>query len=240
MSLNVQYSKELRKNLSFFPVWQPGDPVSPGDLGELVDGVFYRQTTLQQLFPGLRCKIAEDSSPQTMRFHSERSLVVQTAATGSIPGEVAGAVEASVEITFEREGAVVFHAISTGRYIENLHHVREQISERRTSWPRGYVLASHVEDASRFAVLVSSAAGASVQLRGEIQALRELSIADPSVSVVASRNLGYQTVGSGPVLLRLYGFRLLGRRPRLLSAGDDMTPEAEFAELSARDPAFDG
>jgi hypothetical protein len=239
MGVSEQYSKEIRKNLSYFPSWEPGDQVAPGDVGELIQGVFHRQTTLTRLFPELTVTVKRDAKPNVVMFQSDNAVSVRLQGGASVPGAVNG----SVELDFSRAGAVVFHAVNcTRRYIDNLHETREFIVQKRKqdrqAWPSGYVLVSHVEEAERFAVLVSGAAGRSVTLTGQLDLLRQLKLAEGQVAVVGSA--GYHRISSGPILLRAYGFGWWGRlKPQGAGEVAPQGQEPDFQELSPRDPAHD-
>jgi hypothetical protein len=50
MELRVEYAANVRKHLGYFPVWQPGDSIVPGDIGELNHGIFIRQTSIADFF----------------------------------------------------------------------------------------------------------------------------------------------------------------------------------------------
>lgn len=241
MSISAQYSKEIRKNLSYFPSWEPGDTVSPGDVGELVKGVFIRQRTLRDIFPDLSLAIGREAQPNRMSFHSQNAISIEVKEAGSVPGLDIDAAKASAEITFSRAGAVIFHAANCSRrFIENLGETREHVEKHRGSWPEGYALVSHVEDAESFAVLISGSAGASVKLLGTLAALQQFQLAEGSVSITGARYIGYQRTGTGTVLLRLYGLGFFGGG-KLLSGGEKPAhdPGVECRELSARDEAFD-
>jgi hypothetical protein len=241
MGISDRYSAEVRKHLSYFPTWEPGDNVSPGDVGELIKGVFHRQTTLPDLFSTVALSIERDAKPNTTAFQSAKGVTIQTKGEGTTAGTGAVKADVSAQIVFSREGAVLYHALnSTRRYITNLLEVRQHIDRHRESWPKGHVLVSHVEDAERFAVFISSAAGESVNLTGNVNALEKFELADASLAVTAKSNVGYQRISSGPILLRLYGFGFFGG-VKLLSREPSQARSAaeEFEELSARDPAHD-
>jgi hypothetical protein len=242
MAISDGYSAEIRKNLSYFPAWEPGDKVSPGDVGELIKGVFHRQTTLRELFPALQLVIERDAKPNTTAFQSANAVTMQAKGEGSIPTTGAATAAVSAQILFSRAGAVVYHALNcTRRYIGNLLAVRGHIDRNRQGWPKGHVLVSHVEEAERFAVFISNGAGASVNLSGNADVLKEFKLADANVAVTSASNVGYQRISSGPILLRLYGFGFLGG-VKLLSREEEVSSKAVeevLRELSARDPAND-
>src|SRR4051794_33359388 len=108
MGISEQYSKEIRKNLSYFPSWEPGDQVAPGDVGELIKGVFHRQTTLQKLFPELTVTVKRDAQPNLTKFQSKDAISVRLQGGAFVPD----AGTATVELAFSRAGAVVFHAVN--------------------------------------------------------------------------------------------------------------------------------
>jgi len=229
--------------LIYFPCWEPGDKVSPGDIGELVEGVFHRQGTLREIFPALSVVVRRDDKPSRLSFHSLNAVTVALNAATTTPGLKEDAMKASAEVTFSRGGAVIFHAQDCRRrFIDNLGEVRRFIETRRDAWPKGYALVSHVEDAESFTVLVSGAAGASLTLTGRVGPLQQLQLAEGGVTMTGARNIGYQRAGAGSVLLRLYGLGFFGKSG-LLSASKDIPRESdadiELRELSPHDPFFD-
>jgi len=241
MAIDAQYSKEVRTNLSYFPCWEPGDKVSPGDVGELIKGVFHLQTTLGAMFPELQVKIGHDAKPNRSSFQSENSVSFQFKPVVAVPGGGPAGAVGSVEITFSRGGAVVFQAANCSRrFIENLHETREYIASHLYAWPKGYAFVSHVEDAESFVVFVSSGAGESVSLDGKLEMLQQFKLAEGSVSAASVQNIGYQRMSTGPILLRLYGPGFWGGI-KLLAGGEGKPEglEGEVPELSARDPVFD-
>jgi hypothetical protein len=241
MGISEQYSKEVRENLSYFPSWEPGDAMSPGDVGEIIKGVFHRQTTLKKLFPLLPVKVRHDAKPNSMIFQSENSVSIRFQGGAAAPHAASAVASGSLEITFSRAGAVAFHATNSSRhFIENLHEIREYIEQNRKEWPKGYALVSHVEEAERFAVFVSGAAGGSVGLAGKLDVLQQFQLAESTVAVTSSKSIGYQRIGSGPILLRLYALGFFGGfHPQEQAREVAEAPEEEFQELSPHDPRHD-
>jgi len=160
-----------------------------------------------------------------------------------VPPVAAPPAKASLDVSFDREGGVIFHALDCVEdSIDDLHSVAGQVEKLRAKLS-DFVFVSHVESARRFAVLVSQGAGAALKLKGDTSAIEALNVADASVSIVESRGQLYQRHGDGPVLLRLYGFKWWSRKvqPQGMAgegAGDD-AKEARLEELSPHDPIFD-
>lgn len=236
MGLASLYSKQIRDNLNCFAVWEPGEEISPGDVGILKEGVFQRETNLSKIFPDLKFTIVSNDNPHPSHFFSKDcQLSDMTIDAAAQPN-----AKASLQITFKEEGGVVFDASDcTALYIEDIYSVCKYLAKNRSKWPPGMVLVSHIEKSPRFAVMISETKGAQVELSGEVAPLKEIRIADASVTVSSFHGLGYRRTGKGPVTARLYGFKWWRVRPRLLSAGDRITEETDFAEISARDPSFD-
>ena len=241
MSLQSKYSKEVRKELSLFPIWIPGAKVEPGDIGTINKGIFERQTSLAQMYPDLKFKVTQSSLSTPFRFVSKDSHAATISGSAQMPtGSLPANVDATVEVRFGSKGGVVFSANGITQYsIDNLHEVRSFLEEQRSTWPHGYVLAGTIHRAQKFTVLVSDEEGVTATLSGDADALKQFDLAHASVSVKSMSSNGYQTQGLGAVTLRTYGFNLFGYGSKLLSDDEKPPSSDDFIEVSARDPNFD-
>jgi hypothetical protein len=244
MSIQKQFSKEVRGNLHYFPVWEPGQATLPGAVGEIVQGVFHAQTSLEKLFPHLKVDVNKEDRPNERRGFQSKGCI-QTKISGS-GGALAGSsglkIEADGEIAFSRAGAAVLDSSDlTYHRITNLHEVRSYLTSRRYEWPRGYVLVSHVEEAANFGVVISNSESTVISLSGGAEAIAKCWLAGAGVSIRNIHDSAYTKFGSGPLFLRLYGFHWYSRKPRLLAAHEDVPDgsEVELAEISASDPQFE-
>jgi hypothetical protein len=240
MNLVKEYAAHARKHLGYFPVWQPGDAVAAGDVGELEHGVFRRQASLSEVFPKLKLSFAEVTVKGITCFRSEDCSATGIQGEGTVPVEGAVDAEATVRIAFGRAGGAVFDAEDCmERYIANLLEVRTFVERHRDQWPPQFKLATRVTAAKRFRVLISGAAGASVDVAGDAKARGSWNLAHAKVSISNEKNVGYQRTGSGAILVGLYGFGWFGKQLRTLSGGEVEPLGPEFRELPARDPSFD-
>lgn len=234
MALESYYGAEIRRNLSYFPVWMPGEAVAPGDVGILRGDLFHKETTLRAIFPQFAFETEPNGSPRQTHFFSKNCMVGKLNAKGRALGHG----KASLSIDFSAKGGVVFDAADcVGKAIKDIRAVTRHISAHRSEWPDGMALVTHVETSARFAVLISESEGARVELTGDVGPLAQVRIADASVAVSGAEGLGFQRTGKGPVALRLYGFKWWSSEPRLLEATE--AEEKDFVEFSARDPIFD-
>ena len=245
MSLDKQYSKEVRQNLRYFPVWEPGQTVLPGAIGELHGGVFHPQTSIEKVFPDLKIEIAEENDPADRHrgFQSRGCVQVRGEGGGRLfDPTTAQNVRLSGNIEFSREGAVVLDSAElASRRIANLHEVRDHLSKHREQWTPGYVLVTQVEDAGRFGVVMSNSENTTISLTGGSEAIAKCSLVDAGITVNHIRDGAYSMFGKGALLLRLYGFVWYRRRPVLLSSREPIPEEseAEFCEIHANDEQFD-
>jgi hypothetical protein len=246
MSLKNKYSTEVRRELSLFPVWVPGDKIEAGDIGTLEKGVFEKQTSLGKLFPDLAFEVKETPLTNPFRYISKDCVAGALSASTAIPtGSTPVDVDGTIEIRFGSNGGLVFAANGITQYaIDDLHDVRTFLEEQRSSWPRGYALVTAVHKAERFTVIISDGAEVTATIQGKASVLHQLNLADAGVSVTSVSNSGYQTQGQGAVTLRAYGFNLFGygsTLAKLESADfeDTDSPVDPFLEISARDPNFD-
>jgi hypothetical protein len=235
-SLATQYSKKFRNKLSYFPVWEPGWPISPGSIGRLRHGVFSQEGQVTDVFKDLSYEIKDSTVAKSMSFYSDSGISI----SGGVSGSHLVQVNGTIRVSFSRANAVVFHATTlTLRYIDGLYRIISLIAKRRNEWPKGLVLVSHMEVAERYAVLISESGGWDLELRGEASALASLHIADASVSVTTVNGAGYHRSGTGPVTSRIYGFKTFDRQLRLLSAHEPINDGSPFDEISPFDPTLD-
>ncbi len=240
MSVEGLFSSEMRRQIKQFPVWRPGDPVEPADIGTLSDGVFRKQTTLSKVFPELRFKITNAKLENPYLFVS--SSAKKGAVQASAPNPSGIPVKASMKIEFGGKGAVVFAATDINRKsIEDIYQLRQYIKKNKSEWPKGMVLAAVVETAGAFRVLVSESKNGSVSLSGDAKALGAINIADASVGISLENAGGYDSQRArGPIAVTAYGFNwwdALRGRIQLLEHDDEAVTveDDDFAELSADD-----
>lgn len=232
MGIGQHYSREVRTNLQNFPVWEPGTATAPGEVGELVKGVFIRQATLDNL--EIPVSVKRLLIPGDRVFQSANSFSSKVTGTGG---------KAKMKIEFSREGAVIFyaHEIWEAR-IDNLQKVRMQVEnmKRNGKWKDNHVFVSSVFEAKHLGVLVSSGTKAWVELQGDASMLQQFQIGEIGVTIGESSSLGYKTQTSGPALLRMYGFGWLTNNSKVFQFG----PKGQNAppilgEILPNDPTHD-
>ena len=252
MELNAYYSKQVRRSLGYFPVWEPGENVSPGDVGELVNGVFEKRTSIRRIL-GLTPKIARQNLGNPTRFYSQGCTVGKIRLDASASHDPNSKARGSVMLQFSGEGGVVFDATDAlADGFEDLEALCQEINGNKVKWTSGYVFVGFLESSPRFRVLISTEKNASLELHGNVDALNTLAIASSDLSFTGVRSQWYERKGLEtdgkrlhPLLMRLYGFRWrhLGSMSRLLEIAEDhanaeQDREIDVGEISVWDTSL--
>jgi hypothetical protein len=233
MSIKSVYSRAVRRELGYFPVWQPGLEILPGDVGTIDgSGIFHKETDLAKYTRGkLKCGMTNPGALQSRKFYSQAGTEV------SFGAEAAGIVKGT--INFTSADAVFFEAACQTQSIDDVSRVLTYMSSDRTSWNRQYFVVTEVEISTRHLVLIAheSSPHGSIEFSGPVQLARNLVLSDPKVSITRRDNLGYEVTGSGSLMLRLYGFSWLSKKPAITQSITDNgdSGEADVVELSAYD-----
>lgn len=243
MSLARDYLKAIKTHLLRFAVWQPGETIEPGDVGEMDGRQFKKVGNVRDFISTIDFEI-ESHSVDEIRFQTSNVVCAEANSESLIPDAGITQSQVSIHVQFESKGGVVFHGINCeANTVKEMHFVKFGID--RDSWPEGYVLVSEVTKANAFALIISKGRNAGIQLKGESSVLNALRIAEAGVEVIGANHQCYYQRGSGPVLLGLYGFKFFGSTIKPLAPGDPgeflRTPpdsSDDFVELFPNDDAF--
>lgn len=205
MGIAEDYSKQVRKHLGAIPVWQPGDDLKPGAIGKFRDKVFFQEGFITNIWSTAPTSISKEDGQKERYFISDDAKLLSVGVQMEVPN-LPASVQAKVE--FSRKGASIFHAtVLTIEQLNGLFDLLAYMDNHKHDWPEDVVVISHVESAGNFALLCSQSNCWQVILSGEASLVKGLKISDASVSISSSSGAGYQSKGSGPVMLRAYGVR---------------------------------
>jgi hypothetical protein len=136
MELNVYYSQQVRHSLGYFPVWEPGENVTPGDVGVLVNGVFEKRTDIRRIL-GLTPKRTRQNIGNPTRFYSQGCTVGKIQLNVSESNDPKSKALGSVMLQFSGEGGIVFDV--TDAFADGLkiwsRFVRISIAIKRNGHP---------------------------------------------------------------------------------------------------------
>lgn len=200
MSLAQQYTSEIAKGLQYLPIWLPIKTLTLGTVGTIQKNVFEPEGNLNGM--GVPFTPSPSRSEGTMRYNSNDGVSIQFKAAGSAPvaGSALSTADAGVAVKFSRSNAVVFEA--SGCRIEAIADVGtlgRRLIELYGSgeWNKDYYVVTEVVKADVTTILISSSAGASLELKagGDIHAA-SLSLAslEAQFSTASTAKMGYELV----------------------------------------------
>ncbi|MFC7549333.1 hypothetical protein [Plantactinospora sp. GCM10030261] len=219
---------ETRGQFERLPVWLPGTPMGLGDVGELGDGGWIRQTTLAEL--GVSVRTRRSTEPVDYDYSSSHGAEVSTTVAAGTDPALAGVVSgnAALRVRFTRPGAFVLRAASVRIHrIVNLAEVEERILEMFDAgrWRREWVLVSEVARGGPTLTLVSNGTDgeAVVDLGVTGAAGVPLAQARAGLRISRERGLAAKFVGAGESAVLWRGRRVRDPWfgvPRVADRGD--------------------
>jgi hypothetical protein len=182
------YQTEMHRNLGFYATWLPGDLIEIGDVGELQNGRFRRQTSLTDL--GISYTTRDAGTPQNVQYTSAKGTKVGTGTSASAAG-IAG-VEINIE--FSADGAFVFHAMGLqAARLQELPAVGASVlaAYEEGRWRKEWLLVEAVHVADCATIIISQDNSASLVLTGSASGpISVLSLADPKARLDVASSSG--------------------------------------------------
>jgi hypothetical protein len=190
------YGKEVRKHILRFAVWPPHQAVRLGDYGVIVDGVFQRTGSLA-------CPIVPRAgiqrAPEEPFVYASRGVVdVNIAGKGVVAVGGGASASGTLRIKFKKQRSVCVRLAGwMVEAIDNLDDVEHEIlrMDDAKAWRSGRVVVTARDIVERATVLVSTAAGATADLRVVGQApLDDLANASLRLGYKSSYDVGIKMV----------------------------------------------
>jgi hypothetical protein len=219
MSVNAQYTAEMRKRFGYSATWVPTSEVRLGDVGMLRNYQYERVRTLKDF--GIGFKTRTDSGTGILDYASADSVSLAVKAASDVPTEVSAIadLDARIEVSFSKENAVFFQASDcTTTSIEDQHALGQSLLKlyEAGDWPEDYVVITEVIRVKRATVLISSGSNALIEfaVNGNIE-LGDYTLVDGNagIRVARVRNIGTQIVAEGGLTPL---FKAKGIKERLL------------------------
>ena len=200
MSIAKQYTKEIVQALQYLPIWLPIKKLELGSIGTIKNHVFEITGNIKNT--PLPFSRSLDRPSGTMRYSSKKGVSLQAKLAGSAPavGSAFTTADAGVSVKFSRGEVVVFEA--SGCKIESIADVGtlgQSIVRlyKMGTWDPDQYVVTEVVRADAATVLISSNAGASIELRvgGKVD-VAGVSLADVNAEfgVAGYSDMGYQIV----------------------------------------------
>ncbi|CAM1342401.1 hypothetical protein [Tenacibaculum amylolyticum] len=184
MSLQIQYSKKIAKELGKVAVYLPGEEINVGDIVQFPHGIgifrtapfgsFQKITDLESL--GATYEIKEDAdSSDSYQFTSENSVDFKF----ELGGKVATGIEelpsgkGKIKLSFSKKGAIFFYALKCNRaYINNILSLEKEIVDngKEMQWDNTFLITS-LTIAKKALVVQSISKNSEITLGGDIKGI---------------------------------------------------------------------
>jgi len=176
--LYTKYDKRLRQVLGYRAVWEPGAPISLGDVGTVKNGVFVDKARLSDYGIGFR-KEKRHEAKLALNAQGVSETLFQGGA--EVPGVAALKPGVKAEFKIKFSGSDTYHlntAALSGEDIDNLAQVGKQIA-RLSDWPFAkYYVVWRILHAKDFTFL------------GSLRRNREISFSGSGTSIANYLNSG--------------------------------------------------
>ena len=229
MSISKEYSSSVRRELSRYAVWEPGQRVELGDYGVLRDRTFGTEGNISRF--GVPAPKIKESTPSTFGFLSAGASIHQFGMDGSIatPGiDSVVPVNAALELKFTSSGGLFIRsAHSYTREIINLGEIATSL-RRHPQWEFRWKIVSVVRIVSTATVLMSNSRDTAVRVEGRVDAIEHLQLGNlkSNSGLSFSGAVGYERLGvTGPLLIDLIRIRRFFGNPQRAMSSHSLSDE---------------
>jgi hypothetical protein len=211
MGLAAQFSKHLHKEVGAHAAWLPvANSFELGDYGLVSDGVFNRMGNVREF--GVQVTGDETDSVK-LDFKSEGTRLMSLVGEAEVNALPDSPIEAALKIEFsDKDSYYAKAARASVQEIPNLRQVAEQLA-KADGWRRKFRVVRATITGHDCVIVTSKAAKASFVLKGNADALKQLSAGavGAGVEVASEKDVGLSIVGdSGVVGLRLFKLKWWG------------------------------
>lgn len=195
MSINRQYTQELRDETNYSATWLPIVRVAPGDVGRITNYEYQPLTNLKAL--GIPFEVEAGHTQADFDYYSAGSVSINSKAAGESPalGSAIAQADAGITIKFGRAKAVVFRAAGcTSAQIKERAALENEILARYQAnvWPEDQVVIMEVVSAASATILISNESNAQIELLAKgavgVQGL-DLASVDANFKVLRESNI---------------------------------------------------
>lgn len=157
----------VRERTGLFANWLPTDPLNIGAFGYVNNGILVKEGNLSDIGVEFNTRFSNSSS-STIGFSHDTTL--DFTAKGLVSPSREGSV--NCEVTFEREGALVYHltGLKSAEFETKAQTYLSLVTrafEQKLYWPPYYVLVDEIRKAENSTILVSQTSDAGITLSAE-------------------------------------------------------------------------
>lgn len=181
-SAQKQYTNELKKKFGYYATWNPGVPLSLGDIGIMKKNVFTRIGGLEDF--NINFEIRPDLTKSPLEHSTQGSVIITTKLSGTAAPLDSSLTEldAGIIVEFKKENSTYFKAINTTTpSIKNTIELGERIIElyKEGKWNKDWMIITELVEAESATIIISNNSNSKIELKanGNIGAMN-IDIAD--------------------------------------------------------------
>jgi hypothetical protein len=215
LSINKQYTKEIKDEINYSATWLPTIKVSPGDVGRFTDYQYEHQTTLREL--GIPFEKTNGKVKDSIDYSSANAVSIDAKAAGQAPlaGSSIAQAAAGVSIKFKRENAIIFRLSGCrSNRIKDENYLREEILSRYKlgNWDDSMVVVTEAIVAEKATILISSGKNSQIdlQVHGKVNApAADLASIDANFQISKESDIAMKIIASENLtpLFKAHGIR---------------------------------
>ena len=239
MSVNQQYTRELKENLNYTATWLPNLKLALGDVGVLSKHELIYRTNLEKL--KIPFEASKRGTKASYSHISSNSVKRDIKLAGQAPllGSTLADADAGITFSFGGQHGVVFLASDcTIRVIADQEPLKPAILDafRAGRWERDYVVVTELVEAGATTIIVSQGTSGRYELKakaGIAPAFDAINV-QGNFSLVHDSQIGFHCLAAQGMtpLFRCLGVRTGFFRDDVVTR-DAIVPGAGPAELSA-------
>jgi hypothetical protein len=197
-ALATAYCEAVKKHLRvLYASFPPNEPLALGDFGVLENDLFVRLGNIGDAF-GITFTSRIGTATETISFSSAGSVHIDVKAGGRL----SGVVNASIEIKFANQHAVLFNAAGcTPSSVENQAALGSEIMTllKEGRWQRKHALVTTLIAAGSTTAIASGSNEGAIVLEGRTPEIASVDLSDASIklSVRRSRDISLEVVTEG-------------------------------------------
>jgi hypothetical protein len=167
MSINKQYTQEIKKETTYSATWLPNLIVHPGDIGTLTNYNYHHVTNLSNF--GINFNVVQDSTEMEFNYTSSDSVTIDTKLSGHVApsGSNLSLLDQGVLIRFSKDKAIIFRlAKCKSTMIDNMKPIEDTMISLQKSreWKDDWVLVTEVLRAQSGTIIISNSKDAGIDL----------------------------------------------------------------------------
>jgi len=236
--LPERYTKDVYRGIHYVASWPPSSTTAVGDVAVMQKRSLERVTSTAAL--GLPTQTITGAKVEERGWASQKTVTLAPKVGAAAPLDPAIAATAEMNVEFNAKHAILLRAErSRERSLDRLSHIKKEMLRlhEEGEWEPDWLLVTHVVQARRLFVLISSEKGASAQLRlsaGVAQDAGALATASGELNVANHQGMAYSEIGienATPLYqaLRVQRRRIRGNRVKRIGRRGRARPgEGEF------------